>query len=107
MSAAALFLSTYVLVLALGLQSQFVNNGHPLLAFANSLLIGTSNLVLFKLAPDASGYEIAAYLLGGPLGIVTSMLVFKHIRMYLAKRKQPAKPTAALLYLNQFRRQPR
>lgn len=87
MNAAFLFLSTFVLVLALGLQSQFVNNGHPAMAFANSLVIGASNLVLFKLAPDASGLEIAAYLLGGPFGIVTSMFLFARFTGWLIKRK--------------------
>lgn len=80
MEALALFLSTFVLVLALGLQSQFVNNGHYSMAFANSFLIGASNLVLFKLAPDASGWEIAAYLIGGPFGIVTSMWSYRIVR---------------------------
>lgn len=87
MNAAFLFVSTFVLVLALGLQSQFVNNGHPFMAFANSLVIGASNLVLFKLAPDASGLEIAAYLLGGPFGIWTSMILFKRYAGWARKRK--------------------
>lgn len=87
MNSALLFISTFVLVLALGLQSQFVNNGHAAMAFANSLLIGTSNLVLFKLAPDASGFEITAYLIGGPLGIVTSMFLFKRYAGWARKRK--------------------
>lgn len=87
MTALALFLSTFILVLALGLQSQFVNNGHPAMAFANSLVIGASNLMLFKLAPDASGLEIAAYLLGGPLGIVTSMFLFARFTNWLTKHK--------------------
>jgi hypothetical protein len=77
MTAAWLFMSTFVLVMTLGLQSQFVNNGHYLPAFCNSLMIGASNLVLFKLAPDATGIEIAAYLSGGPFGIVTSMYAFR------------------------------
>ncbi len=79
MSTAALLLaSTFALVFALGLQSQLVNNGHALAAFINSLAIGTCNLVLFKLAPDAGGIEIAAYLLGGPFGIVASMWAYRH-----------------------------
>ena len=76
----ALFLSTFFLVLALGLQSQFVNNGHYACAFANSFMIGASNLVLYKLAPDASGLEIAAYLMGGPFGITASMWLFRRFR---------------------------
>ncbi|MES2909857.1 MAG: hypothetical protein V4718_00625 [Pseudomonadota bacterium] len=80
MTLAALFLlmSTFSLVFCLGLQSQLVNNGHFAAAFFNSLAIGTANLVLFKLAPEASGWEVAAYLAGGPFGIVASMVFYRH-----------------------------
>lgn len=81
MSALYLLASTFGLVFALGLQSQLVNNGHYVSAFLNSLLIGSCNLVLFKLAPNASGFEVAAYLAGGPFGIVASMLVYRRIRL--------------------------
>lgn len=77
MSAALLLASTFGLVFALGLQSQLVNNGHYVSAFCNSLTIGGCNLVLFKLAPDATGLEIAAYLAGGPFGIVCAMWVYR------------------------------
>jgi len=33
--------------------------------------------VLFKLAPDAAGLEMAAYLCGGPFGIIAAMAVFR------------------------------
>lgn len=83
MTAAALLISTYALVFALGLQSLNVNGGHYRAAFLTSLAIGGSNLVLFKLAPDASGLEIAAYLAGGPLGIVSAMRAHPYIvRLY-------------------------
>ena len=48
--------------------------------------IGAGNLVLFKLAPDATGLEIAAYLAGGPFGIVSSMLA--HRRFFTNSRQQ-------------------
>lgn len=87
MTAAALLLSTYALVFALGLQSLNVNGGHYRAAFLTSLAIGGSNLVLFKLAPDASGLEIAAYLAGGPLGIVSAMRAHPYIvRLYRRRR---------------------
>jgi hypothetical protein len=79
-SALYLLVSTFGLVFALGLQSQLVNNGHFTSAFFNSLAIGGCNLVLFKLAPDATGIEIAAYLAGGPFGIVASMWVYRRTR---------------------------
>lgn len=87
MSALFLLASTFGLVFALGLQSQLVNNGHHVGAFFNSLAIGACNLVLFKLAPDASGLEVAAYLAGGPFGIVASMAVYRRIQ----RRKSPAR----------------
>jgi len=77
MTALLLLLSTFLLVFFLGLQSLVVNSGHRLLAFANSFAIGAANLMLFKLAPDAGGIEIAAYLCGGPFGIVTAMAFFR------------------------------
>lgn len=80
MNAAFLLASTFCLVFCLGLQSQLVNNGHYWSAFANSLAIGTCNLVLYKLAPDASGLEVAAYLAGGPFGIVASMIFYRRMR---------------------------
>lgn len=73
MTAIALFASTYALVFFLGLQSLNVNRGHYWAAFFTSFGIGVGNLALFKLAPDASGAEIAAFLIGGPFGIVSSM----------------------------------
>ena len=78
MTALALFASTYMLVMALGAQSLFVNNGRYLPAALNSFAIGTGNLILFKLAPEASGIEIVAFLLGGPCGIASAMYLLRH-----------------------------
>lgn len=83
MSALALFVSTYLLVLCLGAQSLLVNNGKYTAAFCNSFAIGVSNLILFKLAPNASGLEVFAYLAGGPLGITSAMYL---LRSYHQKR---------------------
>lgn len=77
MTAIYLLISTLSLVFCLGLQSQFVNNGHFIAAFANSLAIGAANLVLFKLAPDATPLESIAYIAGGPIGIVLSMWAYR------------------------------
>jgi uncharacterized membrane protein SpoIIM required for sporulation len=91
-NAALLLVSTFTLVFCLGLQSQLVNNGHFVGAFVNSLAIGSANLVLFKLAPTASGIEIAGYLLGGPFGIVCSMTAYRWMRRHinhLPTRSQP------------------
>lgn len=74
-----LFVSTFVLVFALGLQSLNVNGGHYLAAFLTSFLIGGANLVVLKLAPNATPTEIIAYLSGGPLGIVASMAAHRRV----------------------------
>ena len=79
MNALLLFLSTFAGVFCLGSQSLLVNNGFYLAAFGNSLLIGSCQFLLFKLAPEASGLEVAAFLSGGPFGIVTAMFVFRHL----------------------------
>lgn len=79
MTSLALFASTFAVVFCLGAQSLFVNTGRYASAFVNSLCIGAAHLVLYKLAPDASGQQIAAYLAGGPFGIVTAMLLFRHL----------------------------
>ena len=73
MTEIVLFLSTFLAVFALGFQSLNVNHGHYLAAFFTSFLIGGANLLLYKLAPNATGTQIAAYLAGGPLGIVCAM----------------------------------
>lgn len=77
MTAAALFLSTLLLVMALGAQSLLVNNGRYLAAALNSFAIGTGQLVLLKIGPDAAGLEIIAYLTGGPIGIVLIMVLLR------------------------------
>lgn len=77
MTAAALFLSTFALVFLLGTQSLVVQADMRRIAFANSFCIGAANLVLFKLAPNAAGIEMASYLCGGPFGIIAAMAVFR------------------------------
>lgn len=72
-----LFVSTFALVFALGLQSLNVNGGHYKAAFLTSFVIGGANMILLKLGPNANALEIAAYLAGGPLGIVCSMWAHK------------------------------
>lgn len=75
-----LFLSTFVAVFALGFQSLNVNNGHYVAAFFTSFAIGGANLALYKLAPNANGTEIAAYLSGGPFGIYCAMKAHSWMR---------------------------
>jgi len=75
----ALFGSTFVVVFALGAQSLLVNNGYYMAAFLNSLVIGTCNLLLFKLTPNATLPQMAAFLMGGPFGILAAMYAFRHL----------------------------
>jgi hypothetical protein len=77
-TALVLFASTFVVVFCLGLQSQFVNNGHYKSAFINSLGIGSSNLLILKNIP-ATTLQTAAYLCGGAFAIVLAMWVFKRL----------------------------
>jgi hypothetical protein len=71
-----LFAATYLLVLFLGLQSLNVNGGHKLLATMTSFGIGAANITILKIMPGPTdALEIVAYLVGGPAGILTSMLV--------------------------------
>ena len=89
MNTLAIFASCYALVFALGIQSLNVNGGHYAAAFVTSFLIGASNLVLYKLAPDATGSEIAAFLAAGPLGIVSAMKAHPYVvRVYNRKAEE-------------------
>jgi hypothetical protein len=72
-----IFGSTFILVFALGFQSQNVNNGHYKMAFLTSFFIAGSNLVLYKTVPDANWLDMSAYLIAGPFAIVASMWVHK------------------------------
>lgn len=87
MTALLLFFSTFFLVLALGFQSQNANQGHYRSAFLTSFAIGGGQMLLLKLGPQAELIEIAAFLCGGPLGIVASMLL--HRRMFGPGREAP------------------
>ena len=72
-----LFVSTFVVVFALGFQQQNVTGGHYIAAFFTSFVIGLAYLSLYKLMPDATPSQIAAYLGGGPFGIMSSMWVHR------------------------------
>ncbi len=78
MNALLLLVSTFCLVLALGLQSQFVNNGHYVAAFSNSLMISLGQLGALQIIHASTPWEYVAYILGGPLGIVASMYLYRN-----------------------------
>ena len=89
MTELTLFASTFVLVFALGAQSLNVNNGHYIAAAITSFAIGSSQMILFKLAPHASWPETIAFVMGGPFGILASMWAHPRLVKLLARNKQP------------------
>lgn len=73
-TALILFTAAFAVVFSLGFQSLNVNRGHYKAAFLTSFIIGASNLAILKMVPDTSStLEIAAFMMGGPFGIVASM----------------------------------
>lgn len=84
MTELTLFASTFFVVFLLGVQQLNVQHDHQLAAFFTSIGIGLAQLALFKLAPDASGTEIAAYLSGGPIAIVCAMKAHPWLRRRFA-----------------------
>jgi len=83
------FLATFATVFSLGFQSLNVNNGHYGAAAMTSLAIGGSHLVLYKALPDGDMAACTAYLVAGPLAIVTSMWAHGHYSAWLVRRKCP------------------
>lgn len=69
----ALFAAAFLTVFSLGFQQQNVVGGHYLAAFVTSFIIGGSQIVLWRFVPSADLGQIAATLMGGPLGITASM----------------------------------
>ena len=59
MTAFIIFISTFGVVVALGLQSLNVNGGHKLAASITSLIIGSCNLALLKIMPQRKAMEMA------------------------------------------------
>lgn len=79
MQVAIIFVATFCVVFALGFQSLTVNRGQFALAFFNSFVISAAQLAILKFVPAAHGFlDYAAYMTGGPLGIVSSMWAHRH-----------------------------
>jgi hypothetical protein len=86
MTHAALFLSAFFTVFLLGAQQQNVHGRHYLAAIVTSLGIGSAQIFLWRLVPEANAGEIAATLAGGPVGIVCAM--WAHPRIAAAWRRR-------------------
>lgn len=69
------FLSSFVIVCLLGLQSQFVRDKQVILSFVTSLGIGLCQVMQFKMIPNADGIAMSVFVLGGACGIVSSIYV--------------------------------
>ena len=85
MNELALFISTATLVFALGFQQLNVQGGHRTLAALTSFLIGGAQIFLWRSMPSASPTEIAAVLLGGPVGILAAMDAHPRLARLLRK----------------------
>lgn len=89
MNALWLFLATFVVVFLLGLQQLHVEGRHAAAAFVTSIGITGANLVLFKLLPGPTDWvQIAAHMLGGAFGIVTSMWAHPFIGRLMPRPKR-------------------
>lgn len=75
----ALFASAAALVFLLGYQQQNVTGRHYLSAVLTSVFIGSAQIFLWRIVPDASWGEILATLAGGPVGIVGAMIIHPKI----------------------------
>lgn len=80
MDALVVFAAQFVLILFHGLQSQTVAHGHRMAAACNSIVLGVAGYHITATIAANRGAEFgpvwAAYVLAGPCGIVTSMIVF-------------------------------
>jgi len=83
-SSITLFLSAFVAVFLLGLQSQFVRDKVILQSFITSLGIGLCQVLALKLTPNADLIGTILFILGGALGIVVS--IYTHT--YFKKRNK-------------------
>jgi len=81
-----LFASTFILVFALGFQSLNVNRSHYVAAALTSIVIGSMQMIMLKLGPEASAIEIIAFVAGGPFGITASM--WSHQRILGRKQRR-------------------
>ena len=80
----ALFLSAFATVFLLGFQQKNVHGEHYLAAIVTSIGIGTAQIFLWRLVPEANASQIIATLCGGPVGIVAAM--YLHPRMMRRNR---------------------
>lgn len=81
-----IFISQFLCVFLLGFQSLMVRDHNIYGAMFGSTLIGTSQFFIFSiigsLGPDKFGsIESVAFVLAGPLGIASSMVAYKRLKL--------------------------
>lgn len=75
---AAMYVSSFVVVFLLGLQSKNVNRSRYVAAALTSIGISLSQFVFVKYAANGSYFVLFVMALGGAMGIVTSIYVHDH-----------------------------
>lgn len=73
-----LFASSFVMVTLLVVQSANNTHGRSVQAFFTSILIGLSQVMVYKIMPEANATEIAAFVAGGPLGNLAAQWIKRH-----------------------------
>ena len=63
------------MVTLLVIQSRLNIHGYMWVAAGNSFLIGTAQLVMWRIMPNPTGLEIAAFLVAGPVGNILAQWV--------------------------------
>ena len=74
-TAALLFTSQTSMVTLLVIQSRLNIHGYMWAAAGNSFLIGTAQLVMWRIMPNPSMLEIGAFLVAGPVGNIIAQWV--------------------------------
>ena len=90
MNALIILLATIALVAMLGFQSLTINSNLKVMAVFNSLLINGANLWLLKVMPGpTTSLEVAAYLIGGPIGVYITLWAFPKVKAWINRNKLP------------------
>lgn len=84
-SALLVYLSTFVTVFALGLQSLNVNQRMFIFAAVTSLAISSGHLWLYKIMPHPTWLDLGGYYAGGVTGILASMWVHPYIKVWIER----------------------
>lgn len=82
----AAFLSTFVTVFALGLQSLNVNQRMYIAAGFTSIAISSGHLWLYKVMPTATWWDVGGYYVGGIAGITASIWFHQVAKAWIAMR---------------------